>query len=91
MHAINRARKERLLLSMLIPLVLSYGAYMLLTYHFMVLEPLAQAHDEVRNVKSNIIGEAIHYTSCFHLALGVLRVRASDVPLLLSDGAHRAR
>jgi hypothetical protein len=53
MHAINRARKERLLLSMLIPLVMTYGAYMILTYHFMVLEPLAQTHDEVRYMKSN--------------------------------------
>jgi hypothetical protein len=52
MHAINRARKERLLLSMLIPLVMSYGAYMIVTYHFMVLEPLAQTHDEVRFKKS---------------------------------------
>lgn len=47
MHAINRARKERLLLSMLVPLVMSYGAYMLVTYHLMVLEPFSQAHDEV--------------------------------------------
>ena len=52
MHAINRARKERLLLSMLIPLVMSYGAYMIVTYHFMVLEPLTQTHDEVRFKKS---------------------------------------
>jgi hypothetical protein len=47
MHAINRSRRERLLLSMLVPLVMSYGAYMLLTYHLMVLEPLTQAQDKV--------------------------------------------
>jgi hypothetical protein len=45
MHAINRARKERLLLSMLVPLVMSYGAYMLVTYHLIVLEPFSQAQD----------------------------------------------
>ena len=83
MHAINRARKERLLLSMLIPLVVSYGAYMILTYHCMVLEPLAQAHDEVRLMNVKIIEEATHDTSWFHLALGVLLVRSGDVPLLL--------
>ena len=49
MHAINRAKRERLLLSMLVPLVMSYGAYMMLTYHLMVLEPLTQAQDEVRS------------------------------------------
>ena len=88
MHAINRARKERLLLSMLIPLVVFYGAYMILTYHYTVLEPLAQAHDEVRLINVKIIEEAIHDTSWFHLALGVLLLRSGDVPLLLPDSAH---
>ena len=48
MHAINRSRRDRLLLSMLIPAVIFYGAYMILSYHFMVLEPLSQRDSQVR-------------------------------------------
>jgi hypothetical protein len=40
MHATNRNLRERLLLSMLIPLVLLYGLYMMIAYHLLVLEPL---------------------------------------------------
>lgn len=41
MHATNRNLRERLLLSMLVPFVIFYGLYMMLTYHLMILEPLA--------------------------------------------------
>ena len=49
MHAVNRSKRDKLLLSMLIPVTLAYVAYIGFTFQYQVLDNLKEVRTAVNN------------------------------------------
>ena len=56
MHAVNRSKRDRFLLSMLIPVTLAYVAYIGFTFQYQVLDNLKEVRTAVNN---NIIDNSL--------------------------------